>query len=273
MASDSTDKSQRALINLIKPIARFALERGMKHQDLLVALKHALIESAREKLAADEQTTSRISVLTGLHRYDVKKIEDTPAQSGPSDARSLIARVLSHWSTQRAYCDARGKPRPLSCDGKESEFAHMVSEVSQAINPYTILFDLERLHLVERTERGLVLKSKLLVDREDVQGGLELLAADSADLHQAIYENLFQKAELPNLHIRTEFDNIPESALPKLRIWLLKVGTRFHERVQRYLSTLDRDSHKQSGQEAKHSQAARVSLSSFSLVQLPNPTQ
>lgn len=261
-ASSNSANRTEWLRNLLLPLVRFALDRGLKHQDLIEAAKLAFIDVARERVSAEQATVSKLSILTGLQRYDVKSLLQRELVTAETSRQSLVARVLSRWANDKRFLNERGRPRVLTCDGKESEFAALVNQVSQAINPYTVLFELERLKLVQRTSKGLKLESAIMIDSKDVQGGLKLLAHDSNDLYRAVTDNIFQNQDLPQLHIRTEYDNIPLSVLPQIRLWILKAGTQFHAKVQKYLSTFDRDTCTETSLKNDNS-TARVAVTTF----------
>ena len=207
---------------LLLPVARFALDRGFKHQDLVEAGKRAFIQAANEKFDNEQLNASKLSVLTGLQRYEIKRLLEESANQDLENRLPLTARILAKWANDKKYQDKDGEPKLLNCDGKQSEFAELVTEVSQAINPYTVLFELERLGVAKRTSKGLKLESSILIDSADTESGLKLLAQDSSDLIQAVSENLYTEKKLPNLHIRTEYDNIPASELEKIKLWILK---------------------------------------------------
>lgn len=173
----SAAKRTEWLCNLLIPIVRFALDRGLKHQDLVEAAKLAFIDVAQARLSEEQATISKLSVLTGLQRYDIKELIERETAPAEATRQPLVARVLSRWATDKRYLDKNGKPRLLSCDGKDSAFAALVSEISQAINPYTVLFELERLAMVKRTPDGLKLESHIMIDSKDVKGGMPPLTS------------------------------------------------------------------------------------------------
>ena len=151
----------------------------------------------------------------------------------------------------------------LTVEGRESEFARLVHTISSDLNPYTVLFELERVGAVERTRGGVKLARRIFVPAGDVAGGLGLLADDAADLFAALDENIFTPAEVPNLHIKTQYDNIPVEALPEVRAWLFREGSAFHQRARTFFGNLDRDT---SRRPVSGSGRLRVALGSFSRV-------
>ncbi|MBN8550247.1 MAG: hypothetical protein J0M12_13090 [Deltaproteobacteria bacterium] len=135
------------------------------------------------------------------------------------------------------------------------------------LNPYTVLFELERIGAVERTRGGVKLVSRLYNPQGDSVAAMGLLASDMSDLMLAVEENVEGggNVAVPNLHIKTEYDNIPASKISEIREWCLREGSAFHQRVRNYLSQHDRDITAQpSGKDG----TVRVAVGAFSRVEV-----
>lgn len=228
---------------LLRPIASYCLRRSIKLGDVVECLKGVFVEVAREQLDQQdsESSASRLSVMTGVHRKDVSRLMNNKPTAKAS--KSLTTRVIGLWRNSKRFCSASGKPRVLSVEGKDSDFVGLVQAVSADLNPYTVLFELERIGAVIRTRQGLKLISRLYDPKGDTAAGFSLLASDVNDLMESVQENLERedRSAPPNLHIKTEYDNIPASRGAEIREWCLKEGSAFHQRVRNYLSELDRD--------------------------------
>ena len=255
------DRFEIYLGKLFKPVVRFAYRRGWKIQQLLELLKISLLTVAEEDIRhqGTEANVSRLSVATGLHRRDVMRLWRD--ESPPKTADNLLTKIIGQWQGARRFLTPRGKPRILSFEGRESEFAELVASITQDINSYTILFELERADLVERTDKGLRLKRPAFTPtREDIEQGLQLLTSDVDDLVQAVEENLYAPQSVPNLHIKTEYDNVPREAVPKIRELLINEGAAFHEKMRSLLAQSDRDINPK----ATGTGRARVAVGAFS---------
>lgn len=225
----------------LMPLVAMSIRHNVKLADFIDVLKECFVEAAQKELEANRRpvSASKVSVMSGVHRRDTSSILK---RGSPNTASiNLIAKVLGLWQYKRSYQNADGTPKILSIEGRGSQFAKLVNEVSADLNPYTVLFELERLQAVRRTTRGVELNAKLYEPAGDVAEGLSLLAGDVADLCESVGENIFARERSPNLHIKTSYDNIPRSAQPEIREWLLNEGRLFHERARDYLSRFDRD--------------------------------
>ncbi len=232
---------EQAVAALLKPCLRFCMRNLISLQEVIRIAKATLVDLAIEELESKNEpvNTSRIALLTGVHRKDVQYIRD---QGGPKQRPSLFAqRLLARWENDARYRTANGKCRVLRCDGERSEFWALVQSVSREINPASALSDLESRGAVVR--RGDTVRLVYEFERlgSNPIEGYRLGALDAQDLLEAVQDNIQAPSVDPNLHLRTEFDNIFASDIPKIRRWLLLEGSKFHRRVRAYLSRFDRD--------------------------------
>ena len=247
------------LLLLMQPIARFCIRRSVKLQDLVDIFKEALVVAARQELARQNEkiTGSRLSVMTGVHRKDIKQFIEGKESKPISN---VITRVVGQWGQDRRFRTRAGKPRVLTVEGADSEFASLVTSVSVDLNPYTVLFELERIGAVARTPRGLKLVVNFYFPEDDLEGAYQLLASDLDDLIRSVEENIHEKPELHHLHLKTEYDKIPKADIPRLKDWLLKEGSSFHDRVRKYVSKHDADVNRSAD---AHAEYGRLSIGTF----------
>ena len=266
----------QCIVALLRPLVRFCLRHSVRLQEVLELLKAAYVDVAEEELAGQKESSniSRISAMTGVHRRDVTRL--LSEERTLKNSTNVVSRVLSLWQYDARFTTKNREPRVLSFEGKENEFVALVSAVSNDLNPYTILFELERTNSVERTEKGLRLSSKIGISEGDIEEGFQMLGADSNDLLSGVGENILNPQDIPNLHLKTEYDNIPKADIPQIREWFLREGSLFHERARSYLATFDRDfqypASKGTGGVAQGtentSERARVALGTFSFTEI-----
>jgi hypothetical protein len=247
----SEDIKKKLIESLGRPFVRLSLRSGINLKEIITVLKTLLVEEAQNELIqkGESITNSRLSVMTGVHRKDVEQIisNGTPQSSSQS---SIIARVIGQWKANPHFRRPTGTPKVLTADGGESEFAKLVATVSREIGYYSLLVEMERRGIIKyvnskdsktnvRLVIGAVITSGLSVD------SLKMLQDDTQDLAESIFENMNSKEDskdhIKNLHLKTQFDNIPDEVVPKLKKWLLTEGTKFHRKVERYLSQFDKD--------------------------------
>ncbi len=225
---------------LLKPFARFCVRRALKFQDLASAMKLALVEAAQVELRArgHAESISKLSAMTGLQRSDIDKILSS---EGHQRIASAHARVVGQWYSDPRFHDKKGNPRKLTCEGKTSEFAELTASVSRELNPYALLFDLERTGTVRKIDGQVELLSSLYISADDIHSAMTYLGNDLNELIRAVEENVFDKHSTPNLHLKLYYDNLTVEDLPALKEWILREGSTFIQHVQRHVSKFDKD--------------------------------
>ena len=256
-----------SLVLLVRPLVRFALRHSIKLRDLTEHIKYAYVHLAKDELLllGESVTVSKISAMSGLQRPEVSRL--LGADSKVATDADIITRVIGLWQNSKAYKDKAGRTRALTHTGREGEFAKLVASVSTDLNPYTVAFELERAGIAKQTEHGLKLIKEGYESLDNIEEGLSLLAKDSSDLYRAVDENIFDSPSERNLHIKTEFDNIPVSKKDYVRRWFSKKGADFHAEARTFLSTLDRDINPSAEKPSKKEPSMRAMIGTFSFTE------
>lgn len=228
------------LPRLLRPVAALCVRHSIKLDELIEALKYTLIDIGREELAKETTPISatRLSAITGVHRKDVARLKDDAEPIAKS--KNLVMKVIGRWEQDRRFKKG-AQPKPLRVDGKNSAFVDLVHSVSADLNPYAVLFELERIGAVVRHGDTIRLVKHTHSTRKDFEEGLGQLADDLGDLVVAVEENLVNDEIVPNHHLSTEYDDIPPECAAKLRALLFEEGKRIHKKMRTLLSQFDRD--------------------------------
>lgn len=134
-----------ALRRVLRPLIRLMLSHGIRFQTFCDLVKSTYIQVAEEEFRLDSkvQTDSRISLLTGVHRRDVKRLRsESLAVSGLSLQASLSAQLLAKWSGRSEYLDPQGAPLPLprlASKGGDHSFEALVQSVSKDFRARVVL--------------------------------------------------------------------------------------------------------------------------------------
>ena len=91
----------QALRRLLQPLVRLLLRRQATYPFLASLLKSIYVELAEREfgIPGKAQTTSRVSLLTGIHRKDVKRLREQPANpDAPPGNVSLGAQLVLRWT-------------------------------------------------------------------------------------------------------------------------------------------------------------------------------
>lgn len=136
---------------LLAPLATWLLRSGVSYGALAAALKPVFVEAARAELerAGTRPTHSAISVLSGVHRKDVRALAEAPPGAAPARGVPLASQVYTRWLSARRYRGRDGLPRALPRSGAGVTFEALAREVSVDVHPRTVMEELLRLGLVE----------------------------------------------------------------------------------------------------------------------------
>ncbi len=156
----------RALSKLLRPLIKLLLHYQFTYPQFIALLKSLYVEVAEEEFKVGEkrQSDSRIHLLTGVHRKDVKRLRAEEHEDNPApDSVSTGARLIAHWLGNPDLTDDEGKPLPLllrSSDSETPSFESLVAVVvKQDIRPRVILDEWIRLGIAELKEDKVVLNS------------------------------------------------------------------------------------------------------------------
>lgn len=156
----------KALKRLLKPLVRLLLSHGITLPYLTQLLKELYIEVAEKEFALEDkkQTDSRISLLTGIHRKDTRRLRSELSEGEPSipENISISSQIIARWISQRGYVDRQGMPKPLAkkkptTKKKPPDFETLVKSISkQDIRPRVVLDEWLNLGIVHINEQDQV---------------------------------------------------------------------------------------------------------------------
>ena len=257
------ERSRSIIRKLLRPIVRLGLRRSLSIHDFVAALKLALMDIAEEDLiaAGEEVNVSRLSVITGMYRAELKSlyVDKRPPKQEP---QSILSRAIVQWEQDSRFRTASGAPRVLN----QREFHELVECISKAIHPTTVLFEMERNGVIERSPRGFrLIHATEYVDRDE-ERVFELVGQDIQTYISAAMANMkiiSPEDDPGHLHHRTEFDNVFVDSIPQVREWILAEGRAFHRRLREFLGRHDRDLSDAPSAGKKAGTKVVVSLASF----------
>lgn len=147
---------QRAITQILRPLVKLMLAQGITFPAVAEVLKELFVEVADRdfRIAGKAQTDSRVSLLSGVHRKDVKRLRDNPPATGrdaPS-AVSLGSEIVGRWLGASEFTDKRKHPLPLARLARSAaagpSFEALVESVSKDIRPRAVLDEWLRLGIV-----------------------------------------------------------------------------------------------------------------------------
>ena len=140
----NADKLYPPLARLLRPLVRLCIRAGMTFPALCQLLRELYVNVAEYDFAlpGKEQTDSRVSLLTGIHRKEVSRLRGAgaPVNAVPA-AVSRTGAIIARWLASPRFCDEAGAPLPLprSADGSGPSFEELVSSVTRDVRPRAVL--------------------------------------------------------------------------------------------------------------------------------------
>ena len=142
-----------ALRQLLRPLVRLLVEQGVPFGEFAELIKGVYVDVALRDfpLADKDPTDSRVTLLTGVHRKDVKRLREQPRSSNdPPRAVALGALLVARWTGAAAFLDDEGRPRPLPRHAvrRGPSFESLVASVNKDIRSRAVLDEWLRLGIV-----------------------------------------------------------------------------------------------------------------------------
>lgn len=243
-------KSQPTLVldrvlRVLQPLVRLLLRNGVTYTVLAAALKRVFLDAARHELATRNmpQTDSAVSLLSGVHRRDVRELTRGPAAVAATAAPGplgLAAQVVARWMHDPAFRTEEGLTRVLPRAGEVASFDALVAGVSRDVRPRAVLDELLRLGVVQETNEGITLEGSGFAPRAGFEEISWLTAANLHDHAAAAVANLQGEANFLEQAVFVDQISV-ESVLQLQQTAKLAWKQAFHQVMAQAQSRFDGD--------------------------------
>lgn len=142
-----------SIARILRPLVRLLIARGITLPAAVEMLKDAYVKVAVTdfRLGDAPPPDTRVSLLTGVHRKDIRRLRDADRAPEDMTALNVLSEVVTRWATDRRYRTRDGKPRvlPRSSTARHPvSFASLAYSISSDLKPRPILDELVRLGMV-----------------------------------------------------------------------------------------------------------------------------
>jgi hypothetical protein len=177
---------------LMAPVALWLLRHGVSYPAFSDLLKLVFLRAARVELqrGETEPSQSALSMLSGVHRKDVRTLEQEPIRARPHPRPPLSSQVFTRWLTDPRYRAADGKPGALPRAGARRSFESLCRELSNDVHPRTVLDDLLRLGRVALDGERVVVLAPSFVPSAQLDELTALFSSSASDHIAAAVSNL-----------------------------------------------------------------------------------
>jgi hypothetical protein len=232
----------RACRQMLRPIASMLLRCGMTWKEFSDLSKSVFVEAATAEFGIKGRPTnvSRVSILTGISRKEVKRQRDLLESNEPLVERKTTGatNVLSAWFQDHVFRDANSVPMLLEEHGAGASFETLCGRYGGGIAPSTMLKELLNTGAVERQQDGR-LKVLSRYYQPAVHDDENLLFAIDRiyDVVETMNNNVFpgDKSQ-PRFGGYADHVEFPVSAIPRFRKFLDERGQTFLEEVDDWLA-------------------------------------
>jgi len=241
-----------ALARILKPLIRILLKSGISYGTFADIAKMQFVDVAQNEFSIQgrKQSVSRVSVITGLTRKEVRRIMGLHELEDNRnwDRYNRASRVISGWRRDKDFMDKEGKPVLLSVSGTPNSFQELVKRYSGDIPYRAVLDELVADGSVERiSENKVKLFQRAYLPKTDESMKLHILGVDTAFLVDTIEHNLNRKDQPPRFQRKVLYDNLPDEALPEFRRLSAESAQTLLEKLDQWLSRHDRDVNPKTG--------------------------
>ncbi len=183
---------------VMAPLVRWLLRNGVHYGAVAHGLKQVFLAEARRDLEqrGAKVTDSALSVLSGVHRKDVRVLASEPLKQAslvPTPASMVFTRWIVDPRLREPAPDGSGERvlrRRLSRHGAMPSFEALAREVSSDVHPRTLLEELQRLRLVSVSGDEVILTAEHYVAPAAELEAAQTLGVNVADHLQAAVHNI-----------------------------------------------------------------------------------
>lgn len=207
----------RALLVALRPIAKMLLRNGIGFREFSEIAKSAFVDIATNDYGLRGRPTniSRVAVMTGLTRKEVRRIRDkiNLGQESVVAKTTPLAEILHRWYSVDDFTTKSGEPRELSFDSDSPSFTELVRRFGGDIPPGAMRTELKRVGAIEETEDGslrLLKRTATAYETQDklitglVRGIYPIAAAVAHNTDPNLGEDAWTQRTVSSDHVRNE---------------------------------------------------------------------
>jgi hypothetical protein len=158
MRDDIQRQILAAFLVVLKPIARILLRFGIGFREFSEIAKTAFVDVASSDFGIRGRPTniSRVAVMTGLTRKEVRRLRDKIA----GGKHTVVVKptpmwdILHYWHADGEFLDSGGRPSKLPFSGESKSFSSLVRRFGGDIPPGAMRTELKRVGAIEEDEAG-----------------------------------------------------------------------------------------------------------------------
>jgi hypothetical protein len=229
----------RHLGKLLRPLIRLLIRNGITFPVLADLLRDLYVDVVLRDVLTDEsaRTDSRVSLLTGIHRKEIRRQRTAAATAEPvPETVTLSGQIISRWLGQQPWVDAAGTPRPLprTADPGEPSFDALVGAVTKDLRPRAVLDEWLRQETVRLDAQDrVVLNVAAFIPQPGREEQLFYFGRNLHDHIAAAAANISAAGKAPFMDRSVHYDSVPYEAAAILEAAGREAGMRLLVEINR----------------------------------------
>lgn len=185
----------REALRVMEPLARQLVASGVPYPVFAQSLKSVFLNAASDELRAQGKRTtdSALSLLSGVHRKDVRAMTDSATPAERLRVTSMAKQVCAAWRYEPTWLDELGQPLALPVRGPQDagpSFERLSQSVSKDFHARSVLDELLRLGVVELRGEMVLLKADEFIPTASFAESARIFANNVSDHVAASMSNL-----------------------------------------------------------------------------------
>jgi hypothetical protein len=226
---------------LLRPIASVVLKCGMTWREFSELSKSVFVSVATDEFGIRGRPTnvSRVSILTGISRKEVKRQRDLLVESSTSGSLKTTdaTRLLSGWHQDPDYVDSDGNPLALAHEGTNPSFQSLFESYGGDTPEQTLFRELLKAGSIEKDDQGrYVAKRRYHMPVEMDAGSIRFFGTNLFDHANTLCNNVTDDTSESRLEGFAVDDQIDPEAVEEFRAYLDERGQQFLEEIDDWLS-------------------------------------
>ncbi|MDJ0698481.1 MAG: DUF6502 family protein [Woeseiaceae bacterium] len=226
---------------MLRPIALLLLKGGMTWKEFSELSKSVFVSVATDEFGIRGRPTnvSRVSILTGISRKEVKRQRDLlEAELPPPSTKTTDAtRLLSGWHQDPVYQGADGQPIAITAAGPAPSFHTLFQAYGGDTPEQTLIRELKNAGSIAENDDGeyVALRRYHMPARMD-EGNVRFFGTNLHDHANTLTNNLTEDISRRRLEGFAVDDRVHPDAVDEFRQYLDERGQQFLEEIDAWLS-------------------------------------
>jgi hypothetical protein len=244
---------------LLRPLVQLMVRSGVTLPLLTDVLRRLFVEVAVTDILVQPKarTDSRISLLTGIHRKEIRRYRNMPPDRWITpDVVTISSQIIARWLGSAPFVDEAGRPRPLpstpGAGAADLSFVALVSSVTTDIRPLAVLENWLSLGIVRMEPiNRVVLNADAFIPRPGESEQLFYFGRNLHDHVAAAVANICAGQAAPFVDRTVHYDELTAGQAGELEAFAREAAVRVLLEVNRKALTLI-DANRTSDERSSH---------------------